>query len=76
MGGKLGGAGDAGSLGCWYVKLVASVVFHRWADVPGFFAMGRPALSRLGVFEDEGAGAGWGEGCFIEIEETEDLGMG
>ncbi len=72
---KLGGAGNAGSFGFRDVKLVATVVLHGGAHVPGFFAMGRPALTCVWVFEDEGSGSWWGEGRFVIVKEPVDLGV-
>ena len=61
---KLGRPSDADALGLGDVKFVAAVVFHGRAHVPGFLAMGRPALACFGILEDECTGSRRGHGRF------------
>lgn len=75
VGKKFGRAGDADALGFWDKKFVAAVVLHGGADVPCFFAMGRPALSCFGIFEDESTGSRRGKGRLVIVKHAVDLCM-
>ena len=55
---------------------VAAIVFHGWSNVPSGGAMGIPGSSYLGFFMDHHFGAGGRHGCFIEIENTFQYGVG
>eukprot|EP00980_Cylindrotheca_fusiformis_P000017 scaffold5_cov98-Cylindrotheca_fusiformis.AAC.4 len=57
----------------WKLTAVASVVFHGGADVPGGFAVHRPAGAVGGFDMFDGLGSGRGQWCAVEIEGTVEL---
>jgi hypothetical protein len=73
---KFDRAGDAGAARLWNVEAVTTVMVGGWAHIPSEFAVRRPAFSGVGIFKDQGPGAGWREWRSIEIEYAEELVVG
>ena len=72
---KVDGFGDTGAVGGGVDDQVASVMVQGRANVPALFAVRVPGGAVAGWFEDNNFATRRCEGCTIEIERAEKLGI-